>query len=69
MPIWAWVFNEVVIMSIVLIPVSAGIAILKYRLYDIDVIINRALVYGPLSAMLALLYVGAWSDCRPSCAP
>jgi hypothetical protein len=35
-----------------------GIAVLKYRLYDIDVIINRALVYGPLTAMLALIYVG-----------
>ena len=58
MPIWARVFNEVVIMSVALVPVSAGIAILKYRLYDIDVIINRALVYGPLSTMLALIYVG-----------
>jgi hypothetical protein len=58
MPIWAWVFNEVVIMSIVLIPVSAGIAILKYRLYDIDVLINRTLVYGTLTATLAALYFG-----------
>jgi hypothetical protein len=58
MPIWAWVFNEVVIVSVALVPVSAGIAILKYRLYDIDVLINRALVYGSLSAMLALIYFG-----------
>jgi hypothetical protein len=39
-------------------PVAMGIAILKYRLYDIDILINRTLVYGSLTAMLVALYFG-----------
>ncbi len=41
-----------------IMPISVGIAILKYRLYDIDLLINRTLVYGSLTAMLALVYFG-----------
>ena len=40
------------------VPIAIGIAILRYRLYDIDVIINRALVYAGLTAILGLTYVG-----------
>lgn len=44
--------------SIALFPLAIAVAIFRYRLYDIDVIINRALVYGALSASLVLIYVG-----------
>jgi hypothetical protein len=51
--------SDVTTMLTLLIPITIGISILRYRLYDIDVIIRRTLVYSLLSAMLGLLYFGS----------
>jgi hypothetical protein len=50
---WAWLVFGLLTMA-----GSVAIALLRYRLYDIDVVINRALVYGALSAALAGIYLG-----------
>jgi hypothetical protein len=50
-------------------PLTIGIAILRYRLYDIDLIIRRTLVYGTLSGSLALIYIGGVVLLRQVSAP
>ena len=57
-PLWANLLEDAVTLSFAGVPVAVGIAILRYRLYEIDLIINRTLVYGSLTAMLALVYFG-----------
>jgi len=52
--IWGVFFG----LSVITLPAAIGVAILKYRLYDIDVLINRTLVYGSLTVALVALYFG-----------
>jgi hypothetical protein len=58
-PTWMVVLDHVVFLLWALLPVSIGIAILRHGLYSIDVVINRALVYGSLTAALAGVYLGS----------
>ena len=48
-----------VLLSYAGVPIAEGIAVLKYRLYEIDLIINRTLVYGALTVSLGLVYFGS----------
>jgi hypothetical protein len=50
--------NMIENLMIAVIPVAVGLAVLRYRLYDIDILINRTLVYGTLTAMLLAVYFG-----------
>ena len=53
-----WAGYVVVVAALVSFPISIGIAIVRYRLYEIDTLINRTLVYGSLTAMFVALYFG-----------
>ena len=58
-PATAWVWPVLFLAGANTVPAAVGIAILRHRLYDIDLIINRTLVYGSLTVTLALTYLGS----------
>jgi hypothetical protein len=68
-PWWFDLLFSVAVLGFAGVPVAIGFAVLKYRLYDIDIVINRALVYGSLTATLLALYFGASRRPRLSSAP
>jgi hypothetical protein len=55
-PLWVGLVEDAITLSFAGIPIAVGFAVLKYRLYNIDLIINRTLVYGSLTVLLALVY-------------
>ncbi len=55
---WTDVWTSMILASFGLVPVAIGIAVLKHRLYEIDVVISRALVVGALGAFITAVYVG-----------
>jgi hypothetical protein len=55
-PLWIGLLEDAITLSFAGVPIAVGFAVLKYRLYNIDLLINRTLVYGSLTALLALVY-------------
>jgi len=57
-PLWLGLLQQASLVSFSAVPIAVGFAVLNYRLYDIDLLINRTLVYASLTATLALIYFG-----------
>lgn len=57
MPLWVRIIQDVALFSFGLIPAAIGIAILKHRLFDIDLVINKAVVFGTLAGFITAVYV------------
>ena len=58
-PVYRFIAEATALIAVTALPTAAGIAILRYRLYEIDIIINRTVVYVSLTAVLAGLYTAA----------
>jgi hypothetical protein len=58
LPWWTLVGSTGWALTLTIVPLALSIAVLRYRLYEIDLLINRTLVYGSLTATLALVYFG-----------
>jgi hypothetical protein len=57
-PLWLDLLSYAALLSFTGLPIAVGFAVLRYRLYNIDLLINRILVYGSLTAMLIAVYFG-----------
>ena len=57
-PGWLLLLQELVIPSFVLIPIAIGVSILRYRLFDLDVVINKAVLFGALAVFITVVYIG-----------
>jgi hypothetical protein len=58
LPLWLDLIEYAALMSFMTVPIAVGFAVLKHRLYDLDLLINRTLLYGSLTVMLAGIYSG-----------
>ena len=56
-PEWLNVLQTVSVLSFALIPIAIGVSILRYHLFDIDVVINRAVLFGALAVFITVVYV------------
>lgn len=58
-PTWMDALDSLSFLAFICLPAAIGVAVLKHRLYDIDVVVNRTLVYGTLTLTLAASYIGS----------
>lgn len=63
---WVW---TAAMGALAAVPIGAGLAILRYRLYDVDLLINRTLVYAGLTALLGIVYVSSVLVLQPVLTP